>query len=70
VAADIIREHDAGVVVAPGDVAGTKAALMQMLELHRSRRLLQLRKGDIARYSREKIAGEVAGVITLLLKKD
>jgi glycosyltransferase involved in cell wall biosynthesis len=63
VAAEIIREHDAGVVVNPDDLAGTKAVLMQMLELHRSGKLLHPRSGDITRYNREKIASEMAGLV-------
>jgi glycosyltransferase involved in cell wall biosynthesis len=66
VAADIIREHDAGTVVNPDDVAGTKAALLKMLDLHRSRRLLHPRSGDITRHSREKIAGQMAELIKLV----
>ncbi len=66
VAADIIHEHDAGVVVNPDDVAGTKVALLQMLELHRSGKLLHSRAGDITRYSREKIAGQMARLVLLI----
>jgi glycosyltransferase involved in cell wall biosynthesis len=66
VAADIIRKHDAGIVVNPDDVASTKAALLKMLELHSGGRSLHPRTGDITRYSREKIAGQMAELIKLV----
>jgi len=70
VAADIIEEHDAGMVVNPDDLAGAKAAIMQMWGLHRRGQLLRSRSSDITRYSRENIAGEMAELISSLTRRN
>lgn len=68
VAAEIIREHSAGLVLAPDDVQGTKTALKNMLAEHQREELLKARSGDISRYERRSIAGQMAELVRLVVR--
>jgi glycosyltransferase involved in cell wall biosynthesis len=66
-AAALIREHDAGVIVAPDDVAGIQGALRELHRRWRAGELRALSDPRVARFSRPQLTAELAGHFDRLL---
>lgn len=68
-AADLVREAHAGLVVDPEDIEGMKVALVNLYEKWKSRQLVSTTRAEVAqKYSRKSLAGRLASVLDQVME--